>query len=580
MIRRPPRSTLSSSSAASDVYKRQVKSLSCSRYHCMAVDHEGGVYAWGRGEYGQLGLGQRDSERVPTKVRGLEGQRALATGCGWGHTIALIEDGSVYSWGFGGKGQLGHGDMTRHTSPKQISALSNVTQIACGYYHNVIACAEGVFSWGRGERGQLGLGDTASVLCPTKVDSLRGVRCKQLECGDYLSGMLADDGGFWLWGRGTEGQSASPQGPEDKLVPTKQPQLSAAAIVEFSLGWGHCAAVCNHQVAEADAAAPGAVAKDDETEEGDCILLSAEEMQQLAWETGCQYGNFLRYPQMEQARIGAIEEEVIGMLSQLDQFGAVCDTLQFDGTRTSQMIPRLLENAAKLQQTFEAIDQLAEHVDQMATAQVQLDAAVKSSEVENDCESVGSKIMGFFSRAKQHDRVEFNMAAIPDTQQFFKNIRETSGPSRFQAQSAEGDDASPTSVSSAVKAIAEEAVLDAELAMTLLTHSNPGPNRTEEGAPAADQDPATESPHPSVEEAVQPEEPHPEPHPASEGDSPGPEPHPASEDLSKWNVGKLRERLQTLGLDSTGKKKVLLARLSAAMVAEPTASLEPAGPEF
>eukprot|EP00656_Telonema_subtile_P056604 TRINITY_DN907_c0_g1_i1.p1 TRINITY_DN907_c0_g1~~TRINITY_DN907_c0_g1_i1.p1 ORF type:complete len:109 (+),score=20.16 TRINITY_DN907_c0_g1_i1:91-417(+) len=39
MIRRPPRSTLSSSSAASDVYKRQVSTQSTGHEPCTMVDH-------------------------------------------------------------------------------------------------------------------------------------------------------------------------------------------------------------------------------------------------------------------------------------------------------------------------------------------------------------------------------------------------------------------------------------------------------------------------------------------------------------------------------------------------------------
>eukprot|EP00656_Telonema_subtile_P000803 TRINITY_DN10379_c0_g1_i1.p1 TRINITY_DN10379_c0_g1~~TRINITY_DN10379_c0_g1_i1.p1 ORF type:complete len:181 (+),score=61.65 TRINITY_DN10379_c0_g1_i1:199-741(+) len=155
--------------------------------------------------------------------------------------------------------------------------------------------------------------------------------------------------------------------------------------------------------------------------------MSAHEAQQLLWQTGCEYGNFLRFPQMEQQRLNGVEEVVLGMLSRLDQFGAVCDTLQFDTSRTADMVPRMLENASKMQSTFEAIDALAAHVQHMAAVQGQLLASVESSEVENNCESVGSKISNFFSR-KKVDSAPFEMSSIPESSLVFAQMRANASP--------------------------------------------------------------------------------------------------------------------------------------------------------
>ena len=55
------------------------------------------------------------------------------------HTMALTEDGSVYTWGYGGKkgffnwmytqevGALGHGDKEPHYKPKKVKGLSKIT---------------------------------------------------------------------------------------------------------------------------------------------------------------------------------------------------------------------------------------------------------------------------------------------------------------------------------------------------------------------------------------------------------------------------------------------------------------------
>ena len=55
--------------------------------------------------------------KTPTKVTTISAVRQVSCGCS--HTLALSEDGStVWSFGSGDTGKLGHGDNTRYTSPK------------------------------------------------------------------------------------------------------------------------------------------------------------------------------------------------------------------------------------------------------------------------------------------------------------------------------------------------------------------------------------------------------------------------------------------------------------------------------
>lgn len=50
------------------------------------------------------------------------------------HYLALSADSSVYSWGNGEGGRLGHGDNNSVDVPTKITALSdkNIVHIACG----------------------------------------------------------------------------------------------------------------------------------------------------------------------------------------------------------------------------------------------------------------------------------------------------------------------------------------------------------------------------------------------------------------------------------------------------------------
>jgi alpha-tubulin suppressor-like RCC1 family protein len=69
---------------------------------------DGSVFSWGFGWSGQLGLGSDATVYVPTRVEALPpGKRAVAVAAGGVHSLALCDDGTVFSWGSGQGGRLG-----------------------------------------------------------------------------------------------------------------------------------------------------------------------------------------------------------------------------------------------------------------------------------------------------------------------------------------------------------------------------------------------------------------------------------------------------------------------------------------
>lgn len=85
------------------------------------VNREGEVSACGKGSYGRLGLGDSTNRSVPKRVLLDRPVKKLSSSKGSdGHTLALTEDGLVYSWGDGDYGKLGHGNNATHKQPKQI----------------------------------------------------------------------------------------------------------------------------------------------------------------------------------------------------------------------------------------------------------------------------------------------------------------------------------------------------------------------------------------------------------------------------------------------------------------------------
>ncbi len=72
---------------------------------------------------------------------------------------AIANDGTVYTWGYNGHGELGNGGTTASLTPIQVPNLSDVKDIATGYYHIVVLKEDGtVWAWGINNNGQLGYG--------------------------------------------------------------------------------------------------------------------------------------------------------------------------------------------------------------------------------------------------------------------------------------------------------------------------------------------------------------------------------------------------------------------------------------
>ena len=98
------------------------------------------------------------------------------------HSLARTADGSVWSWGYGSTGRLGHGDQQNQLLPKKIEALAGrrVVTLSAGRGHvtplgghNLASTADGaVFTWGKGESGCLGHGeDLSDQLLPKKIEA-------------------------------------------------------------------------------------------------------------------------------------------------------------------------------------------------------------------------------------------------------------------------------------------------------------------------------------------------------------------------------------------------------------------------
>jgi alpha-tubulin suppressor-like RCC1 family protein len=181
--------------------------------HFCALLQDGSVYCWGFNEGGEVGDGTKTIRTKPVKVtlKTLAIQLA-AGGLYWlpydsVHSCALLSNHSVACWGSNHFGELGQGDTIAHTGPVAIPALgSEIAQIS-GHGAHVCAVddAGNLFCWGFNDAGQVGIGSNSLlvVASPTQVIS-GGV--STVSAGGHHTCVIKTDKKLYCWGWNAYGQ--------------------------------------------------------------------------------------------------------------------------------------------------------------------------------------------------------------------------------------------------------------------------------------------------------------------------------------------------------------------------------------
>ncbi|MGW7517865.1 RCC1 domain-containing protein [Streptomyces sp. NPDC054796] len=231
---------------------RDVTDVAAGGAHALAVS-KGRVWAWGENGDGQLGINRSgDEQTVPERVPSVFMARQVAAGCDF--SLAVMEDGTVWSWGNGDRGQLGTGDRAPQSVPQEVKGLpENIAEVAAGCHH-ALARTEGgeVWAWGTNLKGQLGDGTTkGSSAEPVKTRWLRDI--SRITAGADHSFALRNDKRVYGWGNNRHGQlleqdasSASGAGHTNRNTPVEIDALDGAS--DLAAGREHGLAVIEDKV--------------------------------------------------------------------------------------------------------------------------------------------------------------------------------------------------------------------------------------------------------------------------------------------------------------------------------------------
>jgi regulator of chromosome condensation len=103
---------------------KSIKTIAAGQHHSLMLDEDGNVYAWGRGEYGQIGNGKPEVGRIdtPHKVEFFSKlkDKVVHISCGDHFNHVVTESGKCYAWGYGDTGALGMKDAEDATTPEEI----------------------------------------------------------------------------------------------------------------------------------------------------------------------------------------------------------------------------------------------------------------------------------------------------------------------------------------------------------------------------------------------------------------------------------------------------------------------------
>jgi alpha-tubulin suppressor-like RCC1 family protein len=199
---------------------RLVTTIAVGDRHTLALANDGTAWAWGLNTGGQLGIGATATDApygssTPVQVISLpSNHRILALSGGGFHTLALLDDGTVWAWGSGYWGQLGNNALfSQVNSPIRVSTLPpglRIIAVAAGFNHSLALASDGtVWAWGAGRNGQLGDGLSYSIGSGTPVQvnfPTPAPRIVSLVAKGDHNLALANDGTLWSWGYGAFGE--------------------------------------------------------------------------------------------------------------------------------------------------------------------------------------------------------------------------------------------------------------------------------------------------------------------------------------------------------------------------------------
>ena len=199
----------------------RVLSVAMGYAHCIAVAEVGSVFTWGIGDRGKCGHIDENSQPLrivhsPKRVEALSSLVVRHAAAGKNHSLVVTEGGKVFAFGSGQFGQLGlgNGHHTDTNEPRRVlfeftpddqpPTQTYISTVAAGAYHSLAICIHGsVFSWGLNDFGQTGQSECDRLFTidtPQKLTAFKRMNFHRIAAGNSSSFALTQEGALYTWG--------------------------------------------------------------------------------------------------------------------------------------------------------------------------------------------------------------------------------------------------------------------------------------------------------------------------------------------------------------------------------------------
>ena len=230
-------------------YLSNITEIASEGYSGMAIRNDGSVWVWGLDNVDQLGdeAGSDSFQAKEVSVSGNPLSTIVSVAGGEDYGFAVTGSGTVWAWGDESDGNLGNGvasgnTASPNTGPVQIlnstgGLLSGVISVSSRGDHSLALLNDGtVWAWGQNSLGQLGNGSTSlDNLSPIQGSNLTAVQA--ISAGYSHSMALKADGTVWGWGSNSEASNiGAGSSTARSCLPETIPNLSGVTAVAGNKG--------------------------------------------------------------------------------------------------------------------------------------------------------------------------------------------------------------------------------------------------------------------------------------------------------------------------------------------------------
>lgn len=177
-----------------------ILSIFHSSYLFFSFLESGSVYSWGAGSSGQLGHGDTANNESPQKIEVLEGKCVSSIYSDAAQSAALLKNGNLYCWGW-------NSCSDPITSPTLVESLvgRKILQVCLSSFHAIALVSipgtdsgREVFTWGAGSKGQLGHGNLDKQKDPKSIEALKSSNVISISASEAHSACVSGIRIFFL----------------------------------------------------------------------------------------------------------------------------------------------------------------------------------------------------------------------------------------------------------------------------------------------------------------------------------------------------------------------------------------------